>query len=45
MPLAIPDNYGYCILGSLVGHFLANFALSYNVMGARKKFNVLVRVG
>jgi hypothetical protein len=42
MQLTVPDNYGYVILGSLVAHFAANMVLGYNVMGARKKFNIQV---
>jgi hypothetical protein len=44
MPLTIPDNYGYVILGTLTAHFVANVVLASSVMNARKKFNVQVRV-
>jgi hypothetical protein len=44
MQLAVPDNYGYVILGSLVAHFGVNMVLGSSVMSARKKFNVQVCV-
>jgi hypothetical protein len=44
MVLTIPDHYAYAIIGSLVGHFVANMVLACSVMSARSKFNVQVRV-
>ena len=38
--ITVPDNYGYVVLSSVIGHFGANMVLSGRVMGARKKFNV-----
>ena len=38
--ISVPQNYGYVILGTIVGNFVANILLSGNVMKARKQYNV-----
>lgn len=36
----MPDNYGYVVFSTVIGHFAANMYMSFNVMSARKKYNV-----
>ncbi|GKY90523.1 hypothetical protein MPSEU_000026000 [Mayamaea pseudoterrestris] len=38
--VSVPGNYGYVILTTVVGQFVANFYMGGQVMEARKKFNV-----
>jgi hypothetical protein len=40
MNITVPDNYGYVILTTVVGHFLANTYMSGKVMKARESCDV-----
>ncbi|XP_065194137.1 glutathione S-transferase 3, mitochondrial-like [Sycon ciliatum] len=40
MEISIAQEYGYVVLTSLLGSLLVNFFLIYNVVAARKKYDV-----